>query len=150
MPAWLQRILDLLGGWTPIPPPPPGVPPIPTAEARRDLVNALNAERQRAGLAPYTAWDGLNRNAQDWAGVMARQGKLDHGGWGQRIVHVTPGGQIGEDIAQGQTSIAEVVASWMSSPGHRAAILSTTYRYLGVGWATASDGQIYWTADFSA
>jgi len=43
---------------------------------------------------------------------------------------------VGENIAWGKgnrAKAARVMRTWMASPGHRAAILSRTYRHLGVG-----------------
>ncbi len=40
----------------------------------------------------------------------------------------------GENIAAGYTTPAAVMAAWMASSGHRANILSTSYRELGVGY----------------
>jgi len=46
----------------------------------------------------------------------------------------TPG-SWGENIAAGYASPAAVVAGWMASSGHRANILSTSYRELGIGYS---------------
>lgn len=40
----------------------------------------------------------------------------------------------GENVAAGYTDPAAVMAGWMASAGHRANILSTSYRELGVGY----------------
>ena len=42
---------------------------------------------------------------------------------------------IGENIACGQRSAAEVVEGWMNSPGHRANILKPGFTHIGVGFA---------------
>lgn len=60
----------------------------------------------------------------------------------------------GENIAAGQMTPQEVVNAWMSSTvGHREAILSSDYRYMGVGYVclTSGDSQgykYYWTQEF--
>lgn len=46
-----------------------------------------------------------------------------------------------ENIAAGYTSPSAVIAGWMASPGHRAAILSSLYRELGVGYRYQSGDQ---------
>ena len=53
-----------------------------------------------------------------------------------------------ENIAMGQKSAAEVVKTWMDSPGHRANILSRTVTQIGVGAAKAANGTTYWTQMF--
>lgn len=59
----------------------------------------------------------------------------------------------GENIAAGQASPSEVVSAWMSSTkGHREAILSTDYKYMGVGFYYVPDGndgyKYYWAQEF--
>lgn len=44
-------------------------------------------------------------------------------------------GLVGENIAVGSASPEAAVNLWMGSPGHRAAILSTGFREVGVGYA---------------
>jgi uncharacterized protein YkwD len=54
----------------------------------------------------------------------------------------------GENIAVGQTTAAQVVNSWMNSPGHRANILNREYTHLGVGYAAGGTYRHYWTQMF--
>lgn len=54
---------------------------------------------------------------------------------------------LGENIARGQRNPAEVVESWMNSPGHRANILNPEFSYMGVGYN--SDGN-HWVQFFSS
>lgn len=58
------------------------------------------------------------------------------------------GGFVGENIAQGYTTVDEVMAGWMSSPGHCRNIMDPRYHLLGVGRADAG-GQPYWTQNFA-
>lgn len=44
----------------------------------------------------------------------------------------------GENIAKGQRTPEEVVNAWMNSAGHRANILNSKYKYLGVGCVKAA------------
>lgn len=53
-----------------------------------------------------------------------------------------------ENIAYGQRNAAEVMNSWMSSPGHRANILNSIYNQIGVGVARDNKGILYWTQMF--
>ena len=54
----------------------------------------------------------------------------------------------GENIAYGQRTAAEVMNTWMNSPGHRANILSESYTTIGVGVAKTASGTLYWTQEF--
>jgi uncharacterized protein YkwD len=55
---------------------------------------------------------------------------------------------IGENIACGQRSPAEVVTGWMNSPGHRANILRREFTHIGVGFAGGGRAGTYWTQVF--
>jgi uncharacterized protein YkwD len=52
---------------------------------------------------------------------------------------------IGENIARGQDSPADVMSGWMDSPGHCANILDPRFELIGVGHV--GDG-LYWTQVF--
>jgi len=65
--------------------------------------------------------------------------------WSTRISNWYAGwNYLGENIAWGYASPASVMSGWMDSPGHRANILSTSYREIGVGYYTGS----LWVQDF--
>jgi uncharacterized protein YkwD len=54
----------------------------------------------------------------------------------------------GENIAFGYPTAAAVVAGWMSSPNHRANILSRNVTQIGVSVAADANGDLYWCQDF--
>ena len=54
-----------------------------------------------------------------------------------------------ENIAYGQSAPEAVVQSWMSSSGHRANILSSSFTTIGVG-CTVVNGTAYWAQLFTA
>ncbi len=148
MPLWLFNILTWLG-YRPAPAPAPIVP-VPWPMSRittADVVAALNTERYKAGKPPFTEYGPLDLSAQSWAEEMALEGVLWHGGFANRMVHATVG-PAAEDIAEGQRTVAEVVAAWMASPGHRANILGP-YQLCGVGFARDASGTMWWTVDFA-
>lgn len=51
----------------------------------------------------------------------------------------------GENIARGQSTPEAVVNAWMSSSGHRANILNSSYTHIGVGFVSGGN---YWTQMF--
>jgi uncharacterized protein YkwD len=53
-------------------------------------------------------------------------------------------------VAYGYPSGSAVVAGWMGSSGHRANILNSSYRLLGVGAVQSSDGRWYAAQVFGA
>ena len=57
---------------------------------------------------------------------------------------------VGENVAYGYPSGSAVMAGWMASSGHRANILNSSYRLLGVGAVQSSDGRWYAAQVFDA
>ena len=55
-----------------------------------------------------------------------------------------------ENIAAGQATPEEVVASWMNSEGHRKNILNSNFTKIGIGYYKSSNGYVhYWTQCFT-
>ena len=54
---------------------------------------------------------------------------------------------VGENIAYGYSTPAQVVNGWMNSEGHRKIILSASYSKIGVG-CYSSGGVLYWSQFF--
>ena len=50
---------------------------------------------------------------------------------------------IGENIAQGQMSIAKVMAGWLKSPGHCKNLMNSSFKEIGV-----AEYNHYWVQDF--
>jgi uncharacterized protein YkwD len=59
---------------------------------------------------------------------------------------------LAENLAAGYRTPEQAVAAWMNSAGHRANILSTRTREIGVGqgFSASSTYKIYWVADLGA
>lgn len=60
------------------------------------------------------------------------------------------GGAMGENIAAGYSTGAEVVAGWLSSDGHCRNIMDPDFGVIGIGYASVpgSDYTEYWTQNF--
>lgn len=54
---------------------------------------------------------------------------------------------VAENIAAGQTDPQSVIDTWLSSPGHRANMLSDRIGFIGVGYVNV-DGVNYWVQEF--
>ncbi|MGW1537831.1 CAP domain-containing protein [Streptomyces aureus] len=121
---------------------------------RRKVVALTNTERARAGLAPLTAEATLTTAAQAHCADMVARDFYAHtspeGGqpWDRAAAAGFTLGAIGENIACGQRSPAEVVQGWMDSPGHRANILKRDFTHIGIGLAGGSSAGMYWTQLF--
>ena len=58
---------------------------------------------------------------------------------------------VGENIAAGQGTVAEVVDGWMKSDGHCANLMNASYRDIGVACVAGNAStsyRTYWTQDF--
>ena len=124
----------------------------------------LNAERARHRLRPLRLNRKLSRAAQRHSRAMARR---------RFFSHTSPGGAsfvdrirstgylsgarswtVGENIAYGSGSRStprSIGRAWMNSPPHRANILSSSYRAIGIGIASGTPsggGGGTYTTDF--
>ncbi len=120
-------------------PPDSGMSPVPTdlhpIEAR--VVERTNSQRARYGLPPLSVDPQLVSSARRHAAWMTNSRSLMH-----------TSQPVGENIAMGQSSSAEVIRAWMNSSGHRANILNPGYTRIGVACYTTTGGAIYWCQQF--
>ncbi|MFH9009526.1 CAP domain-containing protein [Streptomyces afghaniensis] len=118
------------------------------------VTDLTNRERARAGLPPLAADPLLTVAAQAHSADMVARDFYSHtapGGsqpWDRAAAAGSTRRSIGENIACGQRSPAEVVEGWMNSPGHRANILKPGFTHLGVGFAGGGRAGTYWTQLF--
>ncbi len=120
----------------------------------KQVVDLVNAERAKAGVAPLTLDSSISNVARTKSQDMATNNYFAH----QSPTYGSAGNMLtkfgikytawGENIASGQKTPQQVVTAWMNSEGHRANILSSTYTKIGVGYATNSKGVPYWTQMF--
>ncbi|MFJ9820893.1 CAP domain-containing protein [Streptomyces sp. NPDC101151] len=131
-------------------------PLTPGAAARTaaEVVALTNAERARAGLRPLAADPQLTRAAQAHCADMVARDFYAHTSpdgsqpWDRAAAAGSRRRTIGENIACGQRSPAEVVEGWMNSPGHRANILKPDFTHIGVGYAGGGRAGTYWAQLF--
>jgi uncharacterized protein YkwD len=55
---------------------------------------------------------------------------------------------VGENIAQGQKTVQEVMTTWMNSPRHHANIMNERFTEMGAGFVPDDKGKIYWCVNF--
>ncbi|MES4892406.1 CAP domain-containing protein [Streptomyces sp. NPDC096012] len=126
----------------------------PTATASgvtAQIVQLVNAERAKAGCQDLTLNPELTKAAQAHSADMAAHQNMSHTGSdgsapGDRITRAGyTWSSYGENVAYGYATAEQVMAGWMSSPGHRANILNCSFKEIGVGLAQPNS---YWTQDF--
>ncbi|MFF2521306.1 CAP domain-containing protein [Streptomyces liangshanensis] len=119
-----------------------------------EMLDLTNAERGAAGLRPLAHDRRLADAAQAYSTDMATRAFYSHTSpeglapWDRAAAAGAPHRGIGENIACGQRTAAEVVEGWMNSPGHRANILKPDFTHLGVGYAGGGPAGTYWTQLF--
>ena len=119
-------------------------------------IELTNTERHKNGLAPLALSPELGQAAQAYSAVLARTGCFAHtcGPVPDVVDRIGRAGYngwaaIGENIAAGYPTPEAVLDGWMTSPSHRANILSSRYTEIGIGIATG-DGRykMFWTQNF--
>lgn len=113
-----------------------------------DVLDIVNRERSANGLRSLTMDEGLMKTAQ----LRAEEIKIS-------FSHTRPNGTscftafpdnqwaAGENIAMGARNAESVMSLWMNSPGHRANILSSDFKAIGVACYECND-QHYWVQCF--
>lgn len=149
---------DVIEDERPTPLPPVPAPREDPVELAREVVALVNAERAKEGAPALQVDESLMRAAQSYSAVLGQgdcfehtcppvpelQSRLAIAGYGSFS-------RIGENIAAGHQTSADVVQGWMGSPGHRQNILNPAYREIGVG-VTRGQGEygVYWVQIFGA
>jgi uncharacterized protein YkwD len=114
------------------------------AEFLQGLIDEHNKVRDNHGLDSLQKDDSLMSIAQNWANNMASSAGLYH----QMLEFGDDWNSMGENIAEGQQTIEEVMETWMHSLGHRRNIIAGGFNCIGVGYALSKDGTPYWCVDF--
>jgi uncharacterized protein YkwD len=129
----------------------------PAQASKRALVRAtlcvLNAHRARNDLRRLRLSPRLSAAARRHSRAMARRNFFSHDSLGgasfvDRIrrtgyLRGTRSWSVGENIAYGdggRSTPASIGRAWMNSPGHRANILSRSFRAVGIGIAVGTPG----------
>ena len=120
---------------------------IASADFTQQVVELVNQERWTHGqLAPLKKNAVLDAAAMEHSRGMAFRdffGHCDLDSKASPFDRIRAAGYryraAGENIAAGQRDPADVMNSWMNSPGHRSNILSGSYREIGVGYVLQSN-----------
>lgn len=141
-----------------------GLPDFVTAAMAR--INQWRASGATCGArgafapAPALAWNNrLTQAADAHSRDMAANDFFSHTGSGGSTLasRVSAAGyewrSLGENIAAGQTGIAQVVDGWIASEGHCANLLNPSFREVGlscVSGTASTSYRSYWTMDLGA
>jgi uncharacterized protein YkwD len=122
-------------------------PPVDPALLEREIFALTNAARVAEGLGTLTEHECLDRFANAQAKAQADELRMFH----QDMSAIGGSCQIntlGENVAVYFREAETVQEAWMSSPGHRANILTPSWTYVGVGVAVDVDGMPYYSVVF--
>jgi len=122
-------------------------------EYEAEVVRLVNKERTSRGLSPLTHnWE-LSRVARYKSQDMRDRKYFSHTSptYGSPFEMMKSFGisyrTAGENIARGYSTPRAVVDGWMNSAGHRANILNSSFKEIGVGYVPEGN---YWTQMFIA
>jgi uncharacterized protein YkwD len=126
----------------------------------RAIVSAVNAQRAAHGLAGLNASPKLGRAADFHSWEMLDANYFDHDSrngepFHARVRRFADHKAVGETLAMlsPRCRAHRVVRMWMNSPGHRAILLASSFRRIGVGKRTGDLGSgraCVVTADFGS
>jgi uncharacterized protein YkwD len=113
------------------------------AKYQRQAHNATNAQRDKRGIKAVRKQSCVQRFAVKHAKRMAAESRMFHQDLGP-ILKQCGLNSVGENVAYGYSTGRSVVNDgWMNSAGHRANILNSGYRVMGIGARQSSDGRWY-------
>lgn len=115
-----------------------------------EIVKLTNRKRKKRGLKLLKVNMQLVCLARKQSASMARNNQLSHTVNGKTLSYRIeksgyPYRHVGENVARSKRSPPHVVRMWMKSQGHRINILNPHFREIGIGIATAENGDKYFT-----
>ncbi|MEM9164566.1 MAG: CAP domain-containing protein, partial [Cyanobacteria bacterium P01_F01_bin.4] len=123
----------------------------------QEVLKLTNEFRQKNGLKALVLDQSLEKAADQHTMNMAKQDFFSHTGkdgsrpWDRAQKAGYESGTVGENIAAGYRSAADVVKGWINSPGHRANMLNASYNEIGLGYyflendTGSTNYNSYWT-----
>lgn len=121
-----------------------------TGDWRVEMLGIINARRSKVGAPPLCLNAKLNAAAQAHSADQAARRMMTHTGSDgsnpcQRIQRAGYRfGTCGENVAQGNATVYDIMNGWMRSAPHLANMVNRKYRHVGL----ARVGQ-YWTQAFA-
>ena len=115
------------------------------------MVDKINAVRSAHGMRPLRYSRSLARSSSRFSRHLLRTGRFAHG---RRIMASGRFSRLGEILALTRgwrIRRKPTLVRWLASPGHRAVLLSSSYRYVGAARARGrleGGKAIVWTVQF--
>jgi uncharacterized protein YkwD len=118
----------------------------PQATMEEEILALVNEARASGGLGALARVDALDDLALAHSRDMSRTGTLSHDGFDDRAASIQrslSASSVGENVAVGYQNAGAFVDGWLGSPGHRANIMSSSYRRTGIGCCDGYATQIF-------
>ncbi len=119
------------------------------------VLQLVNLARAEEALQPVVVSPRLQEVAQDYACRMVEEKFFGHHDpvTGEGAVERVIAGKylfhsIGENLAAGQHTAAEVMQAWMDSPSHRDVILDPNWKEVGIAVRGGGEYSVYWVQEF--
>ncbi|MFF0580089.1 CAP domain-containing protein [Streptosporangium saharense] len=125
---------------------------VPLSSLESEFVRLVNAQRRKAGCAPFRIDRRLVQSARAHSAEMAASDVFSHTSpdgrspW-QRMEAAGYRNGGAENIGRGFATAAEAVRGWLASTSHRGNILNCSLKATGVGVMGGVSGP-WWTQDF--
>jgi uncharacterized protein YkwD len=120
-----------------------------TDATEASIVHAMNRYRAQHGLPRLVTSRPLQRAADAHSASMLRSNVLAHGAFAARMRHYAHARSAGENLAWMSSCDAKaIVDMWAHSAAHRAVMLTSSFRRVGVARRSSSSG-CFVTADFA-
>lgn len=126
----------------------------------QEMIERVNEERAKVGAPALEVDSNLMAFAQYWAEHLTIE--FCHSAWSEKVafaksVGIDPSAVdsnenitgAGYAYGQGYGMVTLAMNAFMNSEGHKRNMLNTEYRRVGVGFAVASDGNVYCCQNFS-
>jgi uncharacterized protein YkwD len=117
------------------------------------LLELTNQERKKQDVPPLRPNPVLFKVARAHSANMARQEKMAHELDGKNpYQRIKEAGYAyytaGENVANGDVGVEEIMKAWMASPKHRDNILNAKFTEIGLGLSRNDKGVVYYTQVF--
>ncbi len=119
------------------------------------VLQLVNLERAAEDLPPVVLNFTLSKIADDYACEMIENSFFGHrdpvtgqGPGDRALLGKYSFAAIGENLAAGQETPAEVVAVWMESPAHQAIMMDPKWTEIGIGVQFGGEYATYWVLEF--
>jgi uncharacterized protein YkwD len=111
----------------------PAFPAQAEATPTQDMVNRINAKRAARGLQPLRLSGSLTRTSKAYSARMMRSGYFGHLSRIQASSRFSSLGEVLEYRRGYRAAVTSTLRDWLNSPGHRAVIMSASFKYIGAG-----------------